>query len=538
MTSLCLCVFVAAIDVTIISTALPTIASTFPSPSSYAWIGSSYVLGNCASTPSWGHISDLFGRKPVLLTAIAIFAVGSLMCALAKDGSGLGVFLGGRVVQGVGASGLLTLVNITISDLFSLRDRSLYFGLTSVVWAFASGIGPVLGGVFTQQLSWRWCFWINLPISGIVFLLLIFTMPKEKQDAPILRGLLAIDWSGSILIIGATLMLLLGLNFGGQTFSWSSATVINLIIFGVFTYFLFSLNEWKFVKHPVIPLRLFRSLSSVASFTVCFFHGYVLIGIAYYLPLYFQAVLSAGPLLSGVYLLPFILTETCSAALTGIYIQRTGKYISAVYLGILLTVLGTGLLINLDTSANWPKIAIYQMIVGAGIGMNFEGPLLALQANVDEQDVATATATMGFTRILSAAISAIIGGVVFQNEMAKERPNFTGLGGEFTEQLAGGEATAHVEMIRKLPIEQQAMVRDAFQRSLRSVWIMYAAFAAGCLVSGLFIAVHPLSKDVPTRLGVREDAIDSSEGTAVEDPEGGNAHERTAEDVRPADNRT
>ncbi|GKT91519.1 efflux pump antibiotic resistance [Colletotrichum tofieldiae] len=472
MSSLCACVFVAAIDVTIISTALPAIASNFQSASGYQWVGSAYVLGSTASTPSWGKLSDIWGRKPILLLAVAIFFAGSLICALGRN---LAVFLAGRAIQGVGGSGLLTLVNITISDLFSLRDRGLYFGLTSVVWALAAGLGPVLGGVFAQQLSVH--------------------NAQDNPGTPVWAGLKAVDWSGSLLIVGGTLMLLMGLSFGGVTFAWNSATVINLIIFGVFTGFLFGLNEWKLVKYPVIPPRLFHSRSTIASFVVCFCHGYILMGVAYYLPLYFQAVLGAGPLLSGVYLLPFILSNTGMAAATGVYIQQSGKYIPAVYLGLVLMTLGTGLLINLDAEANWPKIVIYQLLVGSGVGLNFEGPLLALQASLDVQDVATATATMGFTRMLASAISAIIGGVVFQNQMVAESRSLGELGADIAGRLQGGEAAANVELIHALPPDQQIIAKGAFHRSLKMMWIMYVAFAAVGMLSGFFIAIHPLSRE-------------------------------------------
>lgn len=297
-------------------------------------------------------------------------------------------------------------------------------------------------------------------------------MPQDSPETHVWTGLKAIDWSGSLLIVGGTLMLLLGLNFGGVRFAWGSATVINLIMFGVFAGFLFGLNEWKLVKYPVIPLRLFQKRSSFASFGVCFFHGIILMGIAYYLPLYFQAVLGADALLSGVYLLPFILANTVFSAATGIYIQRTGKYIPAVYTGLILMVLGTGLLINLDVDSNWPKIIFYQILVGAGIGMNFEGPLIALQANVDTQDVASATATMSFTRMLSSAISMIIGGVVFQNQMLKESGVLASLGSEVTSQLRGGEATVNINIIKKLSPKEQIIARGAFCRSLRTTWIM------------------------------------------------------------------
>jgi Fungal trichothecene efflux pump (TRI12) len=297
-------------------------------------------------------------------------------------------------------------------------------------------------------------------------------MPQDNPGTPVWAGLKALDWSGSLLIMGGTLMLLLGLNFGGVTFTWDSATVINLIVFGIFTGFLFGLNEWKLVKYPVIPPRLFHSWSSAASFAVCFCHGFIMMGVAYYLPLYFQAVLGVGPLLSGVYLLPYIVMNTVVGATTGLFIQKTGRYIPAVYLGLVMMTLGTGLMINLGLDANWPKIVVYQMIVAIGIGMNFEGPLLALQASIDVQDVATATSTMGFTRMLSTAVSAIIGGVVLQNQMAKESSTLEVLGPEIAGWLQGGNATANIDLIKTLPLDQQLIVRGAFYRSLRTMWIM------------------------------------------------------------------
>lgn len=158
MTCLCACVFISALDITIVTTALPAIASSFASGAGYTWIGTSFTLAHTASAPSWGKFSDIWGRKPMLLWSNAIFFAGSLMCALVKD---MNSFIAGRALQGLGAGGMATIVNICISDLFSQRDRGVYYGLTSVVWALASGVGPVMGGVFTSKLNWRWCFWIN-----------------------------------------------------------------------------------------------------------------------------------------------------------------------------------------------------------------------------------------------------------------------------------------------------------------------------------------------------------------------------------------
>ncbi|CAG8039960.1 unnamed protein product, partial [Penicillium nalgiovense] len=524
LTALCAGVFVAALDVTIITTALPSIAAHFVSSSAYTWIGSSYILANTATIPAWGKISDIWGRKPLLLVATVIFFSGSLICAV---GNTIALFLFGRAVQGLGAAGLITLVNICISDLFSLRDRGLYFGLISVVWALASGVGPVLGGVFTEkarcvlsycisafhipansrvQSTWRWCFWVNLPVAGLVFLLLWLTLKLESPDTPIWSGLKVVDWTGCLFVIGSTIMLLLGLDFGGVSHPWNSATVICLIVFAGVLLGLFVVNEWKLAKYPVIPLVLFHHRSGIASFLVCFCHGYIFMGEAYYLPLYFQAVLGSSPIMSGVYILPFVLALTVSAALTGFFIQKTGVYVPAIWSGLAAMTLGVGLLINLEVTANWGKIMGFQVIAGIGIGLNFEGPLLALQAIVGAENTATATATIGFVRTLSTAISVVIGTVVFQNQMARKGSQLVSTLGEQLASQVSRDAMADIKVIDTLPLDRKLVARQAIYGSLQTVWIMYVAFAAVGLVAGVFVEGHHLDTEhkAPV-LGLRDD---------------------------------
>ncbi|KAF4948879.1 hypothetical protein FSARC_13620 [Fusarium sarcochroum] len=504
MTSLCACVFLAALEVTIVSTALPTIAAHFASDSGYTWIGTSFVLAHTASTPSWGKVSDIWGRKPILLVANVIFFSGSLICALVDN---LAVFIAGRAIQGLGAAGMQTMVNICISDMFSQRDRGLYYGLTSIMWAIASGIGPVLGGAFTDRLSWRWCFWINLPITAAVFVLLVLTLKLPSPDTPVWAGLKAIDWPGSFLIIGGTLMLLLGLYLGGIYEPWGSATVVCLIVFGIMAGALFVLNEWKLAEYPVIPVHLFKTWSSSAAYAVTFFHAFVFLGVAYYLPLYFQAVLLASPLRSGLCLLPFILSITISAAVTGAYIQFTGKYLPAVHAGLVLMTLGMGLVISLDLDPNWAKLISFQIVSGVGVGMNFEGPLLAVQTVVPHKDVAAATTAMSFVRTIATAISVVIGGVLFQNEMKKEKEALVrGLGPELARLFYGASASASVDVIKKLPPESQLVVRKAYFHSVDKMWIMYTAFSGVGLLLGLFIRAQHLSKDhQESQLGIIND---------------------------------
>ncbi|KAI1049162.1 hypothetical protein LB506_004796 [Fusarium annulatum] len=515
MSSLCACVFLAALELTIVSTALPTIAAHFASDSGYTWIGTSFVLAHTASTPPWGKISDIWGRKPILLVANVIFFAGSLVCALVDD---LAVFIAGRAIQGLGAAGMQTLVNICISDMFSQRDRGLYYGLTSIVWAVASGIGPVLGGALTDRLNWRWCFWINLPITAAVFVLLFFTLKLPSPNTPVWAGLRAIDWPGSFLIIGGTLMLLLGLYLGGVYEPWNSATVVSLIVFGVVTGVLFIWNEWKLAEFPVLPVHLFKTCSSSSAYAVTFFHAFVFLGVAYYLPLYFQAVLLASPLRSGVLLLPFILPISISAALTGAYIQFSGKYLLVSRVGLMIMTLGMGLMINLEIDMNWAKLISFQTLTGIGVGLNFEGPLLSVQAVVPHKDVAAATTAMGFIRTLASGISVVIGGILFQNGMKGEYQTLEdSLGPDLARLFNGASASASVDLIKTLPTESQLVVRTAFFNALDKIWIMYTAFSGIGLLLSFFMKAHHLSKDhQEAHLGILNEARESDQAGEVD----------------------
>jgi multidrug resistance protein len=280
MLSLGIAVLLVALDITIITTALPTIAEHFQSSSGYTWIGSAYLIANSAATPIWGKVSDIFGRKPILLVTNAIFFIGSLLAAVSVN---MNMLIAARAVQGIGGGGLIVLVNITISDLFAMRERGAYFGVIGGVWALASSLGPIVGGLFTQKVSWRWCFWVNLPLDGLAFLIILFVLDLHTPRTPIRKGLKAVDWLGALTMVGGTIMLLLGLEMGGITFPWKSATIICLIIFGAIMIGLFFLIEWRVAPYPLMPLDIFSKRSNLAALGVCFFHSFVFISGSYYL---------------------------------------------------------------------------------------------------------------------------------------------------------------------------------------------------------------------------------------------------------------
>ncbi|KAF4974884.1 hypothetical protein FZEAL_8266 [Fusarium zealandicum] len=493
MFALGLALFLAALDMTIIATAVPTIASEFNSSQGYIWIGSAYTLGNAAFVPTWGKISDIFGRKPIILVAAVIFWIGSLLCAVSN---GMAMLIASRAIQGIGGGGLVVLPNIAISDLFSMRNRGQYFGILGMVWALASAVGPIVGGIFTSKATWRWCFYINLPLSAIAIVILVFVLKLHNPKTPVKEGLLALDWPGSVLIIGGTIMWLLGLEFGGITFPWKSATTICLIVFGVLAMGLFLVYEAKVAKFPVVPIRLFHNRNRVACYVLGFTHAFVFMSGSYWLPLYFQGVLGSSSLLSGVYLLPYVLSLSFISAAVGVFIKKTGRYKMAIVSGVVVMTLGFGLFIDLEARANWAKIIVFQIIAGLGVGPNFQAPLIALQTNVEPRDIGSATSTFSFIRQLGTSISVVIGGVIFNNEMEKKFPWLEReLGSDLAESLSGANAASNVQLVGSLSGEEGRVAKTAYWQSLQTMYIVYACFSGLALVISMFVQQVNLSKE-------------------------------------------
>ncbi|KAJ2981835.1 hypothetical protein NUW58_g6589 [Xylaria curta] len=469
MTALCAALFLAALDATIVTTAIPTIVGEFNAPSGYTWVGASYTLASSATVPSWGKVSDIWGPQ-----------------ARAARGS----------IQGGAGGGIIVLINIAVSDLVSVRKRGQYYGIFGAIWALASAIGPILGGVFTSKVSWRWCFWINLPIAGVAFAILFFVLKLHNPRTSVREGLAAIDWLGSLLIIGATLQLLFGLEFGGVTYPWKSVTVIALIVFSIITFIVAILVEKYYAEYPVIPLRLFKSRRNLVAFGVCFVHGAVFISGSYYLPLYFQAVLASSSLLSGAYLLAFALPLSFVSAFTGIWMKKTGQYMPAIVFGMVFLTLGFGLFIDLGSPVNWAKLVVYQIIAGIGVGPNFQSPLIALHSGLHPKDIAAGTSTFQFIRQLATSISIVIGGVVFQNGMERQYPTLLAeLGPELANRLSGGSAGANVGLVATLEGEQGRVARDAYWHSLREMFIVFTAISAFGLLISPFVGQRKLSKE-------------------------------------------
>lgn len=411
----------------------------------------------------------------------------------------------------------------------------MYYGIFGAIWAIAGALGPIIGGAFTTSVTWRWCFWLNcmfifffsvfmailteaVPVGGVSFFAILFFLKIESPKTPILTGLRSIDWTGVLLIIGGTLMFLFGLEFGGIDYPWVSPTVICLIIFGVVAWVLAMLNEWKLAIYPVIPIRLFKTWHNVLILGVNFCHAFSFIAGNYYLPLYFQTVLQASPILSGVYVLPLCLSLSFTSITTGILIKITGRYRELIVGGLIFMTLGYGLFIDLKPYASWPRIIIYQIIAGLGVGPLFQSPLVGLQANIHKGDVATATATFNFIRQASASMAVVLGTVIYQNILGQQSSSLEKqVSPEVAQQISSSFSGSQKSLIASLAPSARTAVLKTFTFVLSHLWIFYTAVIGFSLVISFFIRPVALSKaHTFTKTGLEEQERTRQEILAAE----------------------
>jgi MFS family permease len=430
-----------------------------------------------------------------------------MIAALSKD---MSMLIAARAIQGIGGAGLSQLVPITISDLFSLRDRALYLGWMGLMWAVAGSAGPLIGGALTEYVSWRWCFWINLPVCGLAFALLVVFLDVHDPHTSLREGVLAIDWIGTLSIVTVTILILLGLEFGGSTFPWNSPKVICLIVFGTLMIGFFLFNEKRLAKYPLMPLSIFDNSSNNAVFVVAVGHTMVSIGVEYYLPLWFQSVKQTSPLRSGLLILPLMVTEATVDVLVGILIHRTGRYREITWMGVGMMTLGMGLYIHLSTHTSIATIIGIEIVGGVGVACLFQTPMLAIQNTVAQGDTASATATLGFFRNLAASFSIVLGGVVFQNSMQSRHSTLaaSGLNPQVLKLLTSTQAAANLHVVKTLGSEvQREAVKGAFAWSLRNLFVMYTCFAGVALVASGGMKQGRMGESgehTETRTGVKE----------------------------------
>lgn len=500
--SLAITSILSALDISVISTALPSIVHDLGASPAYPWVGNAYFLTSTAFQPIYGQTANIFGRRSLTLFATVLFAVGSVVSATAKD---INTLIGGRTIQGIGGGGINVMVELIVCDLVPLRDRSKFIGVIFIAFAVAVSIGPVVGGAIAQRTTWRWIFYLNLPIAGVsLVLLFVFLRVKYTKDSA--RNMLRrIDLFGNALLIASVVAILLALTYGGVQWPWASARALVPLILGVFGLAGFLvLESSKLIPEPTMPMRMFANRTSLGSFGLTFLHGILTYWITYYLPVYFQSVLEKTPIDSGVGLLPSAIGTLPFAMVAGTALSKYGHYRPWHFIGFALCALGYGLLTRLDSHTNAGYWAGIQILVAAGLGVLFTTTLPAIQAPLSESDTAVTTATWGFLRSFGGIWGVAIPSAIFNSQVNNLLPRLSDPALRARLADGGAYALASKEFIQSFngDPELKATVVSIYVDALKLSWQIAIAFSLLGFVIALVIKEIPLRQNLNTEFGI------------------------------------
>lgn len=478
--------FMVALEQTIITSCIPQISAALDSSDGYTWIGTAYLLASCSVLPIAGKLSDIYGRKPIILGGEGFFLIGSAICGSARS---MNTLIGGRAIQGLGCGIVMSLIHIIISDVVPLRERGLFISAVGSVWMIASCTGPLIGGGLATVGAWRWCFYINLPTAGSMTVALFFALHIKKSDTKILEGLRRIDFVGVILSIAATCLFLLALDWGGTKYPWNSAVIIVFFVLSVLLYAVFFIYEHFWAVEPLMPPRLFKTRTRSMSFAASFCHAITFMGIIYYLPFLFQAVYGASAIIASLYVLPQALIMGATTALGGLIISKLGRYVEMMRAGLGFTTVFIGLLSTLTTTSPLSQRILFPALYGFSTGFNFQSFLISLQTKVKVKDIGTSVAMMLYVRQLGLSISIAIGGAVFQNKMAQFSEQSHSI---LLKKLLDGAAPASVDALKYLPEKLLEIARSYYLEAFINTFYVFIAFSGLGFIFTLFIPQNEL----------------------------------------------
>ncbi|MBN9618602.1 MAG: MFS transporter, partial [Actinobacteria bacterium] len=463
----------AALDQTIVSTALPTIVGDLGGAGHMSWVVTSYLLTETVATVLAGKFGDLFGRKRVFQVSVAIFIIGSFFCGLAHD---MTTLITMRAVQGIGGGGLTVTATALIGDVIPLRERGRYQGALGAVFGVTTVIGPLLGGVFTDHLTWRWAFYVNVPIAIVVILLASRTIPGAGG-----RGRPRIDYWGVLFVsLGAT-GLTLATSWGGTQYAWGSATIIGLFAGSVLALAAFVLAERR-AAEPILPMRLFGSrvftIASILSFIV----GFAMLGSMTFLPTFLQYVNGASATISGVRTLPMVVGLLITALVSGTVVGRTGRYKPFPIAGSVVIGLGLFLMSRMDEHTGVALESLYMFVLGFGIGLIMQVLTLVVQNTAEYRDLGSATSGVTFFRTLGSSFGASIMGSIYANRLADRLPAAVARSGVTDPSLLKTPAGVH-----RLADRQRAPIVHAYAQSLHTVFLWAVPVAGVAFLLALLL---------------------------------------------------
>ncbi|OAA59532.1 Major facilitator superfamily domain, general substrate transporter [Niveomyces insectorum RCEF 264] len=469
--TLCVIGILSALENTVVTTSLPFIATQLDLGENYIWVTNVFFLTSAAVQPLFGQLANIFGRRWITMIIVALFTLGSGLAGGAQNGRTL---IAGRAVQGMGSGGINMIVDVIVSDLVPLRERGNYMAFVLLVYFIGTAVGPYVGGAIIQNTSWRWVFYINLPVGGVsmVMIFLFLRVTYKSNDASFAQKLRRIDYIGNLVLIASTVSVLYALTYGGTKLPWSSGRILAPLVLGLAGLVLFmGFETTRFAGEPVVPPRLFANRTSATIFAVTFLNSALLYWMLFFLPVYFQAVLGSAPTRAGVQLLPAIVVAVPAAIVAVLLLARFGKYKPLHLFGFGVNTVGLGLLTLLgprSTAAEW---VVYQMIVAAGSGFVLNTLLPACQAPLAEADQAAATAAWSFVRSFGSIWGVAIPAAMFNNyfdRLSVGRITDPAVAAQFVHGRAYEAASA--AFLDTFPPAAHAEIVGVYSDSLKYVW--------------------------------------------------------------------
>jgi EmrB/QacA subfamily drug resistance transporter len=473
---LLLAVALAMLDNLIVGTAMPRIVGELGGLAHLSWVVTAYILGTTVSTPIWGKIGDLYGRKNIFLTSIVIFLLGSALSGAAQS---MGQLIGFRALQGLGAGGLLVGAMAIIGDLVPPRERGRYQGMMAAVMAVTTVAGPLAGGFITDHLSWRWAFYVNVPLGAVALVWLI-----ARLHLPRYRTEHRIDWLGAgLLAVGITALVLIT-TWGGSTYAWLSWPIIGLVMLAVASLVAFAVVERR-VAEPVLSLNLFRNRNFALVSGIGFLLGFGMFGAVNFLPIYQQTVQGASATNSGLLLLPMMAAMLVVSIVAGQVITRTGRYKLFPILGGVGMVLGMILLSFVDVNTTKTELALYMVVFGLGMGCLMQTTMLIAQNSVEQKDLGVASSTATLFRSIGGSFGVALFGTIFARHFTSDLT--ATLGPQAAEQFAHGGGQIDPRVVAVLPESIRFAVLDGIASSLATVFVWAIPFAALVAILAVFI---------------------------------------------------